>query len=557
MKETAIRDLEAQRSRALRPLRLPDLIASEDAPEFVRQLDPEFVTGLLRVTDLPWGDEGLYPEAASLLREIRSSEEGLRLCLEADIEHLQKVGESGEEQLFRGPLDFVEGAFPVRVRGVTIHCLWSGKMRDRPFSSEEKKTLARLIRRTPDEIEALLATVPILTKAQVERTLTFCRRVHDALEQAVESHLRAMECTRQLVQSERALSLGTLSGGVAHHFNNLLSVILGYSSFVLNREKLSREATDALRRITDAAQRGRRLTEEILAFLGNDSEQVKPCAVHQTLRQVLSLLESQTGASIRISTALEAQQDNVLSAPSSIRQIVFNLLTQAMDSLPAGGRVEMSTANAQIQGRPYLQLEVVDRAEEAGGPPAAGRRRQSLKLSSLYGMVRRLEGSVVFTEEAGGGHRLRVLLPVLPSEKPAQPARRVRGRPAPSTIWLVDDDPIFREMCRQVLSDGGHDVLELDSGRAFRERWRARGGHPDLIILDYSMPEDNGRQLCEELRAEGSRVPIILVSGFAANQPDISRALRMKRTYFLQKPFSFREMVDVVTVALGETLIGE
>ena len=373
-----------------------------------------------------------------------------------------------------------------------------------------------------------------------------------------------VELTQQLLQSERAQSLGTLSGGVAHHFNNLLSVILGYSSFVLNRESLSKEAAEALHKITEAAQRGRRLTEEILAFLGSESEEVKPCNVHDTLRQVLSLLESQTGTAIRVRTHLDARRDTVLSVPSAIHQIVFNLLTHAIDSMPDGGWLEVITSNDRLEGeagdREYLQLDVVDLVEAGAeerraAPPGAP--RKNLKLSSAYGMVGRLEGSMVITEEGDAGSRVRVLLPiVVPGEAPAV-EKKSRRRLTPRVIWVVDDDPIFREMCRQVLSDSGHSVQELDSGLEFRELWRKGGPQPDLIIMDFSMPEYNGLQLCEWLKAEGARVPVILVSGFAATQPDISKALRLKRTFFLQKPFSFREMTDVVTVAMGETLIGE
>ncbi|HRZ13809.1 MAG TPA: response regulator [Kiritimatiellia bacterium] len=372
------------------------------------------------------------------------------------------------------------------------------------------------------------------------------------------------ELTRLLVQSERAQSLGALSGGVAHHFNNLLSVILGYSSFVLNRESLSKEAADALRKIAEAAQRGRRLTEEILAFLGGESEEVKPCSVHDTLRHVLSLLESQTGSAIRVRTHFDARRDTVLSVPSAIHQIVFNLLTHAIDGMPGGGWLEVSTANERVGGeageREYLQLDVVDLSEKGKEPrraaPETGARK-SLKLSSAYGIVGRLEGSMVITEQGDRGSRVRVLLPVGSAGEQAPAEARSRRRLTPRVIWVVDDDPIFREMCRQVLSDSGHAVEELDSGSAFKERWRKNGARPDLIIMDFSMPEYNGLQLCEWLKGEGGAVPVILVSGFAATQPDIAKALRLKRTFFLQKPFSFREMTDVVTVALGETLIGE
>jgi len=86
--------------------------------------------------------------------------------------------------------------------------------------------------------------------------------------------------------------------------------------------------------------------------------------------------------------------------------------------------------------------------------------------------------------------------------------------------------------------------------------WRTARRKADLIIMDFSMPEYNGLQLCQWLRDEGAKTPVILVSGFAANQPDIKKALKLKKTHFLQNPFSFREMADTVTVALGETLIG-
>ena len=114
------------------------------------------------------------------------------------------------------------------------------------------------------------------------------------------------ELTEQLIQSERIRSLGTLSGGVAHHFNNLLSVILGYSSFVLNREQLSQEATEALQQISEAAQRGRRLTEELLAFAGSDVEEETLCHVHETIQSVLSLLQSQVHSRVRMDTRLLA-----------------------------------------------------------------------------------------------------------------------------------------------------------------------------------------------------------------------------------------------------------
>ncbi len=567
-----IQSLDAEKQQLLRSLRLTDLMAAPDAPDFLRLIDEPFAKDLLGGADLPWGEEGLHPESARFLAAIRRTEEGQRVCLQADVEHLRKVKQAGTDQVFQGPLGFVEAVFPVRVRAHTVHCIWSGKMRESAFTAEELAEAARLSGLPKSEVEELARAVPVQSRKQVDRAMAFCRRLRASLEQAIGDHLRTMELTQQLVQSERTRSVGTLSGGIAHHFNNLLSVVLGYSSFIQNRENLSREATDALHKIIEAAQRGRRLTEEILAFLGSEVEEETPCHVHETLNSVLSLLESRTSSGVRVESKLDAKHDIVMAQPSAIRQIVFNLLTNAMDSMPSGGRLSISTANTlmatETGKQEYLRVEVAD---TGGGIPGGVRipkeemltdsravtDRIGLKLSSVYGMVGRLEGTVVVSSEPGSLTHVQVLLPTVAEVGEARPEKQVRRRLLPSRIWVVDDDPIFREMCNQVLSDEGHTVDEVGGGREFREKWGGRAPKPDLIVMDFSMPEYNGLQLCEWLRNEGSRVPVILVSGFAANQPDIRRALRLKKTYFLQKPFSFREMADTVTVALGETLIGE
>lgn len=386
---------------------------------------------------------------------------------------------------------------------------------------------------------------------------------HPELEQLRQ---QVQDLNRQLLQAERLRSLGTLSGGVAHHFNNLLSVILGYTSFVLNRDECTAESAEALRHIAEAAQRGRRLTEEILAFSGDDlDEEQTLCEVHDILGSVFSLLQSQTPSNIRMDLNLEAPRDAVYAHSSAIHQVVFNLLTQALDSMPEGGTMTVATDQTDIPGdeerRPYLRIAVTD---SAGSLPADLSDRQpgdedqamGIKLSSVYGMVSRLDGTVMVSSQPGEHTRVEVLLPLL---RPADETVDIPPKPrrlSASTIWVVDDDPLFRQMCRQVLSDEGHQVEECDDGAQLMTRWQAEDTHPDLLVIDFSMPEYNGLELAQWLREQGAQAPLILVSGFAANQPDIRKALALRKTFFLQKPFSIPELSDAVTVALGETLIG-
>jgi CheY-like chemotaxis protein len=556
MKNTnALAELEAQRARFEERYSLWRFLKSSEAPNFLSDLD---LSGLASI----WGGEEkgavpLFQGAVRLWERLSATEEGRRRVLEDDLALWRALEKQAVDISHKGLLGFKEAVFPVKVQGVIVHAVRSGKWRDEAFTSEQVKELAQWTGLPLEQASALAAAVPVFDVVLRERLLAVVRQLRDVLQVLLHDHLRMGELTRQLAESEKIHSLGTLSAGVAHHFNNLLSVILGYATYVLNREDLSRDASRSLHKVCEAAQSGRRLTEELLAFLGSEVEDAIPCRVHDSINSVLSLLESKTGARVKVVKNLDARNDTVLVEPSVIRQIVFNLLTNALDSMPQGGAMTIHTYNRSGESagskKEYLVIEVTD----SGGVETASPKGRGLRLSSVYGMVGRLEGTVAVAGEPGLATRVEVQIPtVMPSQETVS-APRARKRLAKSSIWVVDDDPIFREMCRQVLSDAGHIVQEIGSGKEFLERWKTEKSRPDLLIIDFSMPEYNGYQLCQWLREEGFYVPIILVSGFAANQPDIRKALKLRKTFFLQKPFSFREMTDTVTVALGETLIGE
>ncbi len=561
--EPNIQKLQGVRRALLESLSLPEMTEAGNLPDFLKRQEPAYIRKLLDSEDLAWARSPIHSEAVAFANALRRTAEGQKLCTLFDIKLLRQVKETGTDQTLQGPCGMIEMIFPVKVRGQIIHCLWSGKMRDHPFTDEEKAEAQRISGISKTEMDELCSSIPILDGAQIKNAVAMIDRLRNTLEQVFLYYASASELQQQLLESERANSLGTLSGGIAHHFNNLLSVILGYATLVLDGSRLSKEAIEALHKVVDAAQRGRRLTEEIAAFLGGEKEEVAPCRLHATITSVLSLMESKIGAGVSVNTRLEATNDIVSAPPSSIHQIVFNLLTNSIESLQAGGRLEIITTNTDVETatgkQKMLQFEVADSSGAAlvGARSPAAADELSLKLSSVYRMVGRIAGTVVVTPNAEGMTRIKVLLPAYTSPDQVEQKTVHKKKPVASRIWVVDDDATFREMCRQVLTDAGHTVEDIAGGREMRERWTSRSLKPDLIILDFSMPEYNGLQLCEWLKEEGSLAPVILVSGFASNQPDIRKALRMRKTYFLQKPFSFREMLDTITVALGETFIGE
>lgn len=558
-------DAERERRDLLLQLNLPGADAEGDFVDTLTMADREYLHRLLGDPVQRW-EQGLSPLAADpVLALLSSSGDGRQALAEDDVVVLHQVIDSGTDVRRRNRFGLVDAAFPLWLQGAVIHCVWIRGYHVGPFADAEIQAIADASGQPLDGARAAADACPVLSEEQETRLSTLARSVRDNLRTAVQEHLNAGDVTQQLLKTERTRALGSLSSGIAHRFNNLLSIILGYSSFVLNRESMSGEASNALRKMSEAAQQGRRLTEEILAFAGSEVEEDVACSVHAILAGILSLLQAQTGSRVRVETHLDAEVDEVVAPPSAVHQLVFNLLTSAIDSMPEGGELRVYSANVpkQEHGKQtmYLSLAITDTSGVS--PPglddtlAEGALfpRTGLKLSQALGIAGSMDGSVGVTSEPGQTTRVEVRLPIAGDRKTETGLRPGPQPIGPATIWVVDDDAIFRDMCRQVLAEERHAVESMDGGSALQAKWKAAPQPPDLLIIDFSMPEFNGLELCRWLQDQGSDVPVILVSGFSKTQPDIHRALEIRKTYFLRKPFLFREMLDTIAVALGESLI--
>lgn len=423
----------------------------------------------------------------------------------------------GSCEVIHLPCGLSEFCVPVCLRDEWLGVLWSGCYRTGTEALRECDL-------TEDDL-TVIHSVPVWSDAEVRRVFSMYESWAALLAQAWSESLCAQNIADELRATERARALGTLSGGIAHHFNNLLSVILGYSSHLLNRLDLPDEAHDALLHISEAAQRGRRMTEEVLAFAGSEVEEEAVCSVHQMVQSLCPLLESQAAGRYRFICRLDASEDRVRSQRSLLHQTLYNLLTNSVDGLEEGsGDVFVRTANVQRREDEtlikYVHIQVADSPDDAGEC-----------LAELMLALDREQ---------------------LVEAAPPRPPKKL----ASHTIWVVDDDPIFCEMCERVLGDDGHQVTSVSSGPALQKQYKSDATPPSLLIIDFSMPDYNGLELCTWLREEGCRAPVILVSGFSHSHPDIHKALKMRKTFFLQKPFPVPELADIVSVALGETLLG-
>lgn len=352
--------------------------------------------------------------------------------------------------------------------------------------------------------------------------------------------------------ADNVQALGILSEGVAHHFNNLLSVVLGYASFVAHREpELAEESISALRRICEEAQRGRRLTADLLEFSSVAPEDDSAMSrVHEVINTVADLLEFNAPVQVKLSKELAVLVDEVGVRRSALHQLVYLAFVQMLGTVPQGGFLRVATMDRDVSGHgSFCQLlfETTSDNEKVQGDPE----REAL----LYEQASDCGGTMLASFDETGA-LLELLLPVVGDSAPSpEPVLQDPPAVADAVIWVVDDDANFLEMCSVVLEDSAAAVEPLDGGTALMERWGSDAARPDLIVIDFSMPDYNGYELCQWLDEQGAEMPIILVSGLASRHPDITRACAYSNVNYLGKPFSFYELNDAVAMALAERYI--
>jgi PAS domain S-box-containing protein len=384
--------------------------------------------------------------------------------------------------------------------------------------------------------------------------------------QRLEAERRQLE--QQVQRSQRLDSLGVLAGGIAHDFNNLLAGVLGNAELMLERARTTtdRELANA---IITAAQRAAALTRQMLAYAGQrDLGRREPVDVGQLVRELRALLDATLSKKARLDLFVE-EASLVTGDPVTLSQVVMNLLTNASDALgeqPGQVTVRVKRVGAvdsrwdQAQGAivgpgRWVLVEVEDTG--AGmDETTRGRvfepffstkvRGHGLGLAACLGIVRAHGGAVLVESELGHGSRFSILLPESDGEAPA--TRGAVSHPvstSPCRVLVVDDEPIVRSQLRRSLELRGYTVVEAADGRAALALLAAGPGVADVVILDMTMPDLDGAEVLHRLRAAGSRVPVVISSGYL----DVAVERRLPRGEFqgfLAKPYGATELVNAI-----------
>ncbi len=383
-----------------------------------------------------------------------------------------------------------------------------------------------------------------------------------------------LELEDQLRQAQKMEAVGRLVGGIAHEFNNLLTVIQGFSEILASILPAADPTHDFAEQIVKAAQRAAELTSHLLAFGRKQMLSPRVSDLNRFVKEVVPILSRVLGEDIQVVTELRAGRCLVNVDDVQLHQAVLNLAINARDALPRGGRLTLRTADVEkdaaaardlddlAPGR-YALLEVSDngcgmteevmaRLFEPFFTTKDVGKGTGLGLSMVYGFVKQSGGAVQVQSTSGQGATFRIYLPWIDADTPI-PQPRAAAAPAregTETILLVEDEPGVRLLARTVLADSGYTVLEAGGGRQALQIAKAHSGPIQLLLSDVVMPDLNGGELARLLTSLRPEMKSLFMSGHADSA--LMRFVPTKGAIrLLAKPFTRDELLSAVRELLA------
>ncbi|MDQ6911465.1 MAG: response regulator [Verrucomicrobiota bacterium] len=440
------------------------------------------------------------------------------------------------------------------------------KIREELASRHAVRNLAASIRTTKGEIREVLVAAENLELGNVPYHLLIIQDITDRVR--LENELR---------QAQKMEAVGRLAAGVAHDFNNILTVILGNTSMTLCNPRLDEKLAASLHQVERAAQRATALTRQLLAYSRKQIIQRRPVALNEVVEQTVAMLRRLIGEHIAIDMQLAPNLPPIFADSSNVDQVIMNLALNARDAMPEGGKLTLTTSlveidelarnrNPEAQLGPHISLVVKDTGH---GMDAATVARifepffttkepgqgTGMGLATVYGVLKQHGGWVEVDSAPGRGTTIRSFFPLSADGLHAEPAKLqnapVEAAPTASiTILVVEDEEMLREFVSEALSSLGYRVLSAPNGRAALEIWAAHQHEIDLLLTDVVMPESiSGRQLAHTLIVDKPDLKVIYTSGYSAELFG-SDFEQEKEHIFLPKPYLPDRLAQTVAAHL-------
>jgi PAS domain S-box-containing protein len=375
------------------------------------------------------------------------------------------------------------------------------------------------------------------------------------------------------LQAQKMEAVGQLAGGVAHDFNNLLTVINGYAELLQRQCRPDDPARRLAQGIIEAGERATGLTRQLLAFSRKQVLEPRVLDLNALVRDAAGMLGRLIGEHIELRTDLEPGVDRVRADPGQLEQVIMNLVVNARDAMPAGGRITIATANVELagpltggRGGRFVALAVNDtgcgmteevkaRIFEPFFTTKGPGRGTGLGLATVYAIVRANHGHIEVESTPGRGTRFRICLPPTAEAAADHWPPRAALAQAPrgtETVLLVEDDDGVRLVSRHVLQAQGYTVLEAVHGQAAVEICGRHRTPIHLLVTDVVMPQMGGRELAQVLLQYHPEMRVLYLSGYPEN--GMGPADAREDVGFLQKPFKPAALADKVRRMLDQRL---
>lgn len=378
---------------------------------------------------------------------------------------------------------------------------------------------------------------------------------------------------RQLTQSQKMEAIGSLAGGVAHEFNNMLGIIMGSAQLVLTEVGEQSEAGKDLQLLLDTSARARDLTRKLLTFARFDSPEMTPVSVKDIILEVVSLMNRTIRKDVSISLEINNNAGIINVDRNQIYQVLINLCNNAADAMTDGGELTISARRADgkdvllkdgkkvdtclIQVKDTgcgIDEKNIERVFEPFYTTKEIGRGTGLGLSVSHGIILAHGGSISFDSRPGKGTTVNVLIPIyeeVVSDERKDSQEGIHLKKTNKTILIIDDERLLLDVTKRLLVKMGYTVFVCSSGREGVALFKEKKSEIDIVVMDLVLPGEHPDNIFAELKAEDEKVNVLIASGYS-EEGAVNRLLRNGACGFIPKPYEVEALCEMVTEALAE-----
>jgi signal transduction histidine kinase/ActR/RegA family two-component response regulator len=386
---------------------------------------------------------------------------------------------------------------------------------------------------------------------------------------------RALQASQEFImRQERLAAVGQLAAGLAHEFNNIMTIIQGHASLLMDNPNLDEESIKSLAIINDGVERTARLIKQMLAFSRRQVMQQKLIEVKETLAHTEEMLGQLLGRQVALRFEIAAGLPPILADQDMFQQIIVNLVVNARDAMSSGGKLTIRASlatfaaadlsvHAERRAGQFIRLSVSDTGSGMNNAVVKHLfepffttkdvgKGMGLGLATVHGMVNQNQGWIEVESEIGKGTTFDIYFPVA-----AQAAKKAEAQPVvplaaggKETVLIVEDEEMLREMLREILTANGYQVLEAANGLQALRLWEENHSQIELLLTDNVLPDGmTGLELAAKLRVASPGLPVILSSG-CSPEALLANPDNPAGCSFLSKPYRPAQLIQAVRHAL-------